>query len=238
MSDCELIRFIQFIKNEDESIISIAKGTTIIGKQPNSNVWVLNGTTQISDAGEHVTYEQSGYMWSPMCISAHCDKVSFTELVPKMHYENSISLHEFVDSLKSISKHNYISALLVVGGAIMAFHYNKVATLFGGFPIVMALGETETGKSTAVKAGLSLYGMSKDGFYVDGSYGYFMERSALSCLHYGIDEACINSKQLDLVKLIVDLNGAAKTANLRRGAFLPRSVPLIATNSTLKDDPR
>lgn len=65
-----------------------------------------------------------------------------------------------------------------------------------------------------------------------------MERSALSCLPYGIDEACSNSKQLDLVKLIVDLHGGAKTANLRRGAFLPKSVPIIATNDNLKDDPR
>ena len=32
-----------------------------------------------------------------------------------------------------------------------------------------------------------------------------MERSALLCLPYGVDEACANSKQLELV---VDLHGA------------------------------
>ena len=106
--------------------------------------------------------------------------------------------------------------------------------MFGGFPIVLALGATETGKSTAIKAGLSLFGMAKDGFYVEGSNGYFMERSALSCLPYGIDEACTNSKQFDL---IVDLHGGAKTANLRRGAFLPLCTPLIASNDVIKDDP-
>ena len=98
---------------------------------------------------------------------------------------------------------------------------------------MLAIGPTETGKSTAVKAGLSIFGMAKDAFYVEGSNGYFMERSALSCMPYGIDEATANSKQLDKVKLIVDLHGAAKTANLRRGAFLPLSVPVVTTNDTL-----
>ena len=57
--------------------------------------------------------------------------------------------------------------------------------------------------------------------------------------HMGyIDEACSDSKQFDLVKLVVDLHGGAKTANLRGGAFLPQSVPLVATNFAVKKDPR
>lgn len=80
------------------------------------------------------------------------------------------------------------------------------------------------------QAGLSLFGMAKDFFYVEGSNAYFMEGSALSCLPCRIDEAL----QFDLVKLVIDLDGGAKTANLQRGAFLPQSVPLVATNFAIR----
>ncbi len=66
----------------------------------------------------------------------------------------------------------------MVGGAIMSCHNSLVVEKFGVFPIVLAVGKTETGKSTAIKAGLSLFGMSSVGFYVEGSTDYFMERSA------------------------------------------------------------
>ncbi len=49
-------------------------------------------------------------------------------------------------------------------------------------------------------------------------------------------------KQLDVGELVVDLYNGAKTANLRSGALLPCSAPLIATNTPPntppKDDPR
>ena len=64
--------------------------------------------------------------------------------------------------------------------------------------------------------------MSKTGFYVEGTNGFFTERSSTSSLPYGIDEACSGSEQLDLVKLIVDLHGGGKTVNLKRGSFLPK----------------
>ena len=110
--------------------------------------------------------------------------------------------------------------------------------MFSGFPIVFAIGPTETGKSTSIKAGLSLVGANRESFYVEGSTAYFMERSALSCIPYGIDEACHDSKQFDLLKLVVDLHGGAKTANLKRGALLPQTAPIIATNFAMKHDAR
>lgn len=149
-SDTELVRFLQFLKAGRQHI-TVSKGTTIIGMQPNSSVWVLNETC----------------------------------------------------------KHNFISALLMLDGAVMSCHYRKIVQQF-----VLAVGPTETGKSTSIKAALSLFGMTKTGFYVEGSNAYFMEQSALSCLPYGIDEATADNKLLDIVKLIITLSGGAKTANL------------------------
>ena len=242
LNDSDLTRFLQSLKRHPESQIDIAKGSVLIGQQPSSSIWVLNNSLQLTSKGVLPLPGASPYVWTPTIILSTCDKVSLSELVPAVPFSpdqlSSEPLSELLDILSHVCKHNFLSAVLLVGGAIMASQYSKVIGLFGGFPIILATGPPETGKSTAIKAALSLVGMNKDGFYVEGSTAYFMERSALSCLPYGIDEACSDSKQFDLLKLIIDLHGGAKTANLRRGAFLPRTAPIIATNFAMKDDQR
>ncbi len=44
------------------------------------------------------------------------------------------------------------------------------------------------------------------------------------------EHSIVPSRVLTKPPLIVDLQGAAKTASLRHGAFIPLSVPVIATN--------
>ncbi len=106
----------------------------------------------------------------------------------------------------------------------------------------MAFGPTETGKSTSLRATLSLSGRHRAAFYSKGSTAYMMERAALSCLPFAIDDPNMTTysgrKQLDVPELVVDLYNGAKTANLRSGALLPCSAPIIATNSLPKDNPR
>ena len=57
----------------------------------------------------------------------------------------------------------------MVGGGIMYCHYNIVAEKHGGCPIIIAVGPTETGKSTTILLILSMFGMSAKSFYIDGS---------------------------------------------------------------------
>ena len=155
---------------------------------------------------------------------------------------SSKCLKEMVDLLGKTMKHNAMSALLLVGGAVMSCHYRQIVETFGGFPIVLACGPTETGKSTSLKVGLSLTGGQKRPFYAKGTNAYFLERSSLSCLPFGIDDPNMSTyagkKQLDVGELVVHLHNGAKTANLRSGALQPSSAPLIATNNPPKDDPR
>lgn len=66
-----------------------------------------------------------------------------------------------VTLVETTMKHNALSALLLIGGAIMSCHYRQIVDTFGGFPIVLACGPTETGKSTSLKVGLSLTGGQK-----------------------------------------------------------------------------
>lgn len=50
-----------------------------------------------------------------------------------------------------------IPTLLVVAGTALSFHYETVVEEYGGCPITVAIGEPETGKSMAIRAGLSLF---------------------------------------------------------------------------------
>ena len=50
------------------------------------------------------------------------------------------------------------SDILVIAGGVMALHYKTLTKLYAGCTIVVCLGPSETGKTTAIKAALSLTG--------------------------------------------------------------------------------
>ena len=74
-----------------------------------------------------------------------------TPLVPGTEILNTVVKH-----LRVIMRHNFFPAILMAGGAVMALHYSGVVST-GGCPIVVAHGCSETGKSTAILIGLSLF---------------------------------------------------------------------------------
>lgn len=74
--------------------------------------------------------------------------------------------------------------------------------------------------------------------YVKGSNAFFLERSAISSLPYAIDDPPKSGNSVDVNELIMDLFNTCKNANLRRGSLIPESVPIIATNYSLKDEER
>ena len=70
----------------------------------------------------------------------------------------TVVLREVFDNLKTVMCHNFNPAMLVVAGAVMSLHYNTILQL-GGCPIMVAQGESQTGKTTAVRVGLAIMGM-------------------------------------------------------------------------------
>ncbi len=198
---------------------------------------MLNADTHVDERGQLLV--ESSYLWTPECIALQCKQVSLSELVPEpITHLSTEPLHELVNHLEVNLKHNFLSGLLMVGGGIMYCHYNVVAEKHGGCPIVIAIGPTETGKSTSILLILSMFGLSAKSFYVDGSNAYFLERSSLSYLPYGVDDVGGDNKQLNLPALVVSLFGGAMSANCRQGALAPHSLPLLATNYGIKDHPR
>ncbi len=133
------------------------------------------------------------------------------------------------------SKHNFIPTVVTKAGALLAFHYETVVEAYGGCPITVAVGESEMGKSTAIRAGLSLFGCDEMSRYVKGTTAAFLERASRSTLPFAIEEAKGKKgrsqvNQVDLTELIVDLYNGSRMANLRTGSVKPRSITILATN--------
>ncbi len=80
-------------------------------------------------------------------------------LLPKIVTPLSVSpISRLLSAMKVVLKHNYLAGLLTVSGGIMALHYSKIIEVLSGCPIVVAVGPSETGKSTSIKAALAFSG--------------------------------------------------------------------------------
>lgn len=53
------------------------------------------------------------------------------------------------------------ATLLILGGTAMSFHYQLLNRMLRGVPVTMAVGEPVSGKSTAVEAAMSVFGVRK-----------------------------------------------------------------------------
>ena len=151
-------------------------------------------------------------------------------------------LQQLLQHLKVCMKQNFQSSLILVGAAIMTFHYECITAHYGGCPIPLAIGPSEAGKTTAILAALSLFGCQESAYYVKGTNAFFLERSAASTLPYGIDDPqtgrAMKTNRLDLPEMIVDLYNAAKSANAVKGSKKPKSAPIAATNWNLQNEER
>ena len=146
---------------------------------------------------------------------------------------------KFFDVMKICLQHNFEAGIIVVSAMIMMFHYKIVRELFSGCSIPVAIGPPETGKSTAIRLGLALFGLEESSLYVRGTNALFLARSAACILPYAIDDPKGKSKakinQLDLGELIIDIFNGSASANMKIGQIKPTTGPVIATNYPLDD---
>lgn len=59
----------------------------------------------------------------------------------------------------------FINGLLVIAGGVMAEHYSAIIWVNSGCPLVITIGPSETGTSTAIRSALSLTG-NHHSFYI------------------------------------------------------------------------
>lgn len=82
-------------------------------------------------------------------------------------------------------------------------------------------------------------GLGKKSVLETFTNAYVIERASVSTLPFAIDDPANKpAKGADLNEVVVDLYNHGQCGTMRKGAVLPVSAPLIATNYPLKEDER
>lgn len=201
---------------------------------------IINKKTFVSSDGTLMDCDNSQYTWLDKDLISDGDKIRSVDILPNIvHPLSNEPISDLIKVLEIISKHNFKASMMVVAGVIMAFHYSLIKDIYGGCPITVAMGPSETGKSTAIHAALSLFGAHKISHYVKGTNTLFMERASSSSIPFGIEKAVPSKKgkqnKLDLTELLIDLYDGAISANMKTGALMPNCVPVIATNFKVEE---
>lgn len=215
----------------------------IVGRQHNSNIWVLSPDLQVSGSGKVIPPDEAPYYWIPPEI-ADLTKVKVNipsrdlcpEIITPLLANPKDALCHLLDLMSTCLKHNFCSALLLLGSALFTFHYEKTVQLYRGCPISVCVGPPETGKTTAILVALSLFGGTETSYYVKGTNAFFLQTSAECTLPFGIDDpqnsssSSSKTNRLDLPELIVGLYNGGKSSNMLKGSKKPKSARLVATN--------
>ena len=85
---------------------------------------------------------------------------------------------------------------------------------------------------------LSYFTGSSSAIYERGTNASFLEMASLSSLPFGIDDPPKGLKGNGIGDLRIDLYQGGKTAKLCKGALSPRSLPLVATNFSIRTEAR
>lgn len=235
----QLVEYFQHLLRCKPERLPVKQGVLSTGIQPDGSC-ILNGSTFISSEGVLMNPNDSPYIWVDKECICDAEKIRTADISPRVVTPLSVTpLADLIATLEIILKHNFLPGLIVVSGVIMAFHFSTIKEMFGGCPITVAIGESETGKSTTIRAALSLFGCHQISRYVKGTNALFMERASKSTLPFGIEEAMSMKKgkanKLDLTELVIDLFDGAISANMKTGALKPKTVPVLATNFELED---
>ena len=81
-------------------------------------------------------------------------KLHMNDLCPEIMLPvDDAPLKQITHLLDVCMKHNFVPALIALGATVMAFHYSSVVEMYGGCPIPILHGPSETGKTPAIMFG-------------------------------------------------------------------------------------
>ena len=156
LNEMQFSAFVKHLKLEHNHDMPIRKAACTIGQQPCLEEWVLGKDLIIGGNGNIIPDGQSDYIWLDRAVLGETVNIPANDVVPIISTPLSTSvLSRLLSLMRVCLKHNYNSALLVIAGGVMALYYNTLTTTFAGCPVVVALGPSETGKTTAIKAALA-----------------------------------------------------------------------------------
>ena len=239
MDKNQLTEFLHHIQRAYVGDIPKKKAVIFPGRQ-SDGTWVLNRNTFLNNSGE-VIGDSESLVWIDRDI-LYDDKTRSSDISPPIKHPLSTEpLAELVSTCEKLSKHNFIPTLVVIGGCMAAFHFETLVAKNSGCPIVLALGESETGKSTAIRFGLSLFGCDEISRYVKGTNAAFTDRACNSAIPFAIEEArgskrsSVGNNNFDLSDLVMALSNGSRSTNMKTGSVKPKTVPVLSSNYDMEN---
>lgn len=203
-----------------------------MGKQTGTDIWVLNREVQVNGIGNWIDLADSNFVWQPVggpCIKTSMGKGSIAldlEAEIMLLLQSVSSLHQLLTTMQEVLKHNFIagkltctcmdksnhsylciflSGVFLVAAGAMAKHYEALMAKYNACPLPLFFGESETGKSTAVRCALSICGQHNVGHLMkmkSTSATINIERSAMSTVPFALDDPKSTEKFRELLILI------------------------------------
>ena len=207
----------------------IKKAAVCLGRQPDSNVWVLNDKVHLDTSGKQIATDMSEYIWLGSMIGnrrnlSNVAPPSDAAVIP-MKEQPKVALNRTLTSLKEAVDNNFVSAFILIASAGMSMHYESILEKYGMCPTPVGVGRKNTGKSTAAKTALALIGTPQ-----------FFVREFTS-----VQTATMNSRKtfptvfddptdIPKVKAMIDNSFNAGARSTSRNTSVSRSVGIITIN--------
>ena len=199
---------------------------------PNGNVpiWVLSRDLQIDEKGSVIDLSTSPLVWIGHLISATGVAPEETSLRISTPL-STCSLRPLVETLRTVLKHNFCAGMLSLGASAMAVHYSTILRKRNHCHVPLLTGPSGTGKTTALKSALSLFGAHESRFFSRGSVESYGSHCCESGLPLGCDDP-LSEKQTG--QLMVDLYNGAKITSVSKGVRKPRTMVLVSANFSMQ----
>ena len=207
---------------------------TVLGEQPNGNIWILNKECYLDEDGSILDPSDSPFYWLSDQISNPAIAPAGSSLVVKFPLKTTI-LHDMILTIFPVMEHNAISSLFLLGASAMSFHYRTILETNLNCPVTVAHGPSGTGKTTALLSALSLFGGQKNNFYSRRTKESFVSILARQTVPIGLDDP---QSVKNISELLIDLFGGAKNTSIRRGASKPLGTVLTSANFTPTESAR
>ena len=188
----------------------------------------------LDSKGVHINQNDSDQVWIGHLVSAKKIAEDSTQLAISLPLSKEI-LNTLFSTLRDLMQHNYCPSVLTLGATAMALHYLTLIQRNHHCHIPFQSGASGTGKTTALRSGLSLLGAHEKRFFSHGT----KEKYTLRCSECAIPVGCDDPvSELHTGQMVVDLYNGAKFTTVKHGDLKPLSTAIVSANFTMTSKAR
>ena len=225
-ADHQLSELIQ-IKRRAVSSMPTKQAVSTVGPQDsNGSMWVLGPEVHINNRGQQVGTEESRYIWIGHLYAGPgvAEDGSACKIALPLTTD---TLSTLLANLRMTMKHNFFPALFLVSSFALSLHYSAIVEKYKFCPVPIGFGKPGTGKTTALKCGLSMLGVLENRFWSCATKELYLHLCSTDHLPLGLDDP---KTQGVISDLCMSLYNGAFYGSLQRGKCKPSCMAVITSN--------